>query len=370
MNQFPTSSTSRACALAIAATMTILPCLALAQDRKPDDAPLPSGAANPGVWSLSSGVSFSRGNYGDVADTKVLSAPVSVKYRKGSWRFKVSLPFVRVTGPGSLLQTPEGRDSGSGGDFVGLSSTSGSGGTSGTSGTSGSGTSGSGSSGSGSSGSGSSGSGSSGSGSSGSGSSGSGSSGSGSGSSGSGATGAGSSGTSTSGGIVAPGSGLIDNRRSGIGDLGLAATYSFDLGNAFYADVTGKLKLPTASRTKRLGTGKVDVTTSLDLIKDVGPASFYVSGRRKFTGKPAGSNLRSVWGAGGGASVLVASGVSVGADYDWQQASFKGGQASSEVTGWTYFRLNRAIGMTLYAGTGLNRASADFLGGATLTVRF
>ena len=150
----------------------------------------------------------------------------------------------------------------------------------------------------------------------------------------------------------------------------MAATYSFDLGNAFYADVTGKLKLPTASRAKRLGTGKVDVTTSLDLIKDVGPASFYVSGRRKFAGKPAGSSLRSVWGAGGGASVLVAPGVSVGADYDWQQASFKGGQASSEVTGWTYFRLNRLIGMTLYAGTGLNRASADFLGGATLTVRF
>lgn len=360
MNQFPTSSTARACALAIAATMTILPCLALAQDRKPDDAPPPSVAADPGVWSLSSGVSYSRGDYGDVADTKVLAAPVSVKYRKGSWRFKVSLPFVRVTGPGSLLQTPEGRDSGSGGDFVGLSSTSGSGGTSGTSGSSGSGTSGSGSSGSGSSGSGSGGSGSSGSGSSGSG----------SGSSGSGATGAGSSGTSTAGGVVAPGSGLVDNRRSGIGDLTMAATYSFDLGNAFYADVTGKLKLPTASRTKRLGTGKIDVTTSLDLIKDVGPASFYVSGRRKFAGKPAGSSLRSVWGAGGGASVLVAPGVSVGADYDWQQASFKGGQASSEVTGWTYFRLNRAIGMTLYAGTGLNTASADFLGGATLTVRF
>ena len=150
----------------------------------------------------------------------------------------------------------------------------------------------------------------------------------------------------------------------------MAATYSFDLGNAFYADVTGKLKLPTASRTKRLGTGKVDVTTSLDLIKDVGPASLYVSGRRKFAGKPAGSNLRSVWGAGGGASVLVASGVSVGADYDWQQASFKGGQASSEVTGWTYLRLSRAFGLTLYAGTGLNTASADFLGGATLTVRF
>lgn len=172
------------------------------------------------------------------------------------------------------------------------------------------------------------------------------------------------------GGVIVPAIGLVDNRRSGLGDASASLTYGLDLGNHFYADVSGKLKLPTASTGKRLGTGKVDVTTSLDLGKDVGPASFYVSGRRKFAGKPAGSIIRSVWGAGGGASVRASRGLTLGADYDWQQSSFAGGQSSSEITGWAYARLAPKMGLTLYAGTGLNQASANILGGATVTVRF
>ncbi|HEX7789522.1 MAG TPA: hypothetical protein VF467_03235 [Afipia sp.] len=169
---------------------------------------------------------------------------------------------------------------------------------------------------------------------------------------------------------MAPTTSLADNRRSGLGDASVALTYSADLKNGFYLDLTGKLKLPTASRSKRLGTGKVDFTASMDLSKDIGAFSLYLSGRRKFAGKPAGSTIRSVWGGGGGASTRIASGVTLGADYDWQQSSFAGGESSSEVTGWAYFRLTRKIGLTVYAGAGLNQASADFLGGTTLTIRF
>ncbi len=321
----------------------------------PPAAPSPASASNRGAWSLSSGISFSRGDYGEVVDTEVVSVPVSLRYRRGNWRFKVTLPWVHISGPGSLIQTPEGRDSGSGGDDFGGSQTSSNSG----SGSSGSGTSGSGSSGSGSSGSGSSGSGSSGSGSSGSGS---------SGSSGSGSSGSGSSGTS--GGVITPITGLSDNRRSGIGDVSVSLSYSLGLDEGFFLDVTGKVKVPTASRAKRLGTGQVDFIASADLIKDVGPASFYLTGRRRFAGKPAGSTIRSVWGAGGGASLRAGPGVTLGADYNWQQSSFASRPGSSEVTGWSYLRLSRNLGLTVYAGTGLNTASADFLGGATLTMRF
>ena len=106
------------------------------------------------------------------------------------------------------------------------------------------------------------------------------------------------------GGVVTPGAPLADNRRSGLGDVSASLTYSAELGEGFYADITGKVKIPTASRTKRLGTGRVDFTASVDLIKDVGPATIYVTGRRKFAGVPAGSTIRSVWGAGGGASLI------------------------------------------------------------------
>ena len=40
--------------------------------------------------------------------------------------------------------------------------------------------------------------------------------------------------------------------------------YSFDFGHDLYLDATGRVKLPTASRSKRLGTGKVDVTLGAD----------------------------------------------------------------------------------------------------------
>lgn len=172
------------------------------------------------------------------------------------------------------------------------------------------------------------------------------------------------------GGVVSPTSSLTNNRRSGFGDASVSLAYEFGLGNDLYVSVGSKLKIPTASVAKRLGTGKVDVTVSADVSKDIGDASFYISGRRKFAGKPAGSTIRSVWGAGGGASIRASRSLTLGGDYDWQQASFAGGQASSEVTGWAYVRLNRSLGVTVYAGTGLNQASADFLGGMTVTVKF
>jgi hypothetical protein len=377
MNRFSEPTHWRRHALTLALGAAIFPAAAFAQEAPQSrPAPLPAASASKpdkGVWSLSSGISYSRGDYGDIAATEVVSVPVSLKYRRGNWRFKVSVPWVSITGPGSLLQTPEGRDGSGGSSFVsndagGGSGNSGSGNSgSGTSGAGGSGSSGSSSGGSGSSGSGSSGSGGSGSGGSGSGSSGSGGSGSGSGGSGSGTSG---STSGTTGGVVAPAAGLASNRRSGLGDATASLTYSFEFGSGFYADVTGKVKIPTASTVKRLGTGQVDFTASLDLSKDIGPASIYVSGRRKFAGRPTGSTIRSVWGAGGGASIRASRGLTIGADYDWQQSSFAGGGASSEVTGWAYVRLNRELGMTVYAGTGLNSASANFLGGATLTFRF
>ena len=346
MNNSRKYALARAGTMAIAAVICAHPGAALADEQRsaPSNPATAIGTSpgDKGVWSLSTGGSYSRGDYGDIAETEVISVPVSLKYRRGNWRFKVTVPWVHISGPGSLLQTPEGRDSGSGvNTFTADQQFSGSG-----SSTSGTGSSGSGSSGT-----------------SGSGSSGSDSSG--------GSDSAGGSGSSgIVGGVIVPSTGLVDNRRSGLGDTSASLTYSQDLGNHFYADVSGKLKLPTASTSKRLGTGKVDVTTSLDLGKDVGPASFYISGRRKFAGKPAGSAIRSVWGAGGGASVRASRGLMFGADYDWQQSSFAGGQSSSEVTGWSYMRLAPKIGLTLYVGTGLSQASANILGGATVTVRF
>lgn len=305
----------RVCAIAFATLIIPGPVRAAAEDVQPRPTMVTRAK---GAWSVSSGISYSLGDYGEAYATRVISIPVSLKYRRGPWRFKLSMPWVHISGPGSLIQVPEGRESG-----PPAASTNGNGSSNAGSGTSGSADRGSGNS---------------------------------------------IAGGSTPGGAATTNVRLL-NQRSGGGDLSISATYSAALGRRFYADVTGKVKFPTASRAKRVGTGRVDVTTALDLIKDEGPASFYVSGRRKFAGKSLGSQIRSVWGAGGGASIRASRIIIVGADYDWQQASFMGGRISSEVTGWTYLRLSKLTGLTVYGGAGLNRSSAAFLGGATVTVR-
>ncbi len=294
---------------------------------------------------FSTGISYSKGSYGEIEDTEVFAIPLSVTLRNGPLKVRVSVPWVWINGPGSLISTPEGRDSGSGAS-------------------SGSDNSGSGSSGSGSSGSGSSGSGSSGSGSGGSG-------------SGSGSSGSGGSAVEVEdplGVEIIDDDGAVptalNNKRNGFGDVNIAITYSFDLGDDLYFEPTAKVKIPTGSRSKRLGTGQVDVTLSSDLVKSVGNASFYVHGRRKFAGKAAGSTIRSTWGTGGGASVRAGDGFTLGADYDWQQSAFIGRKPSSEVTGWANMRLAAGFGLTIYGSTGLNSNSADVSGGATVSVKF
>ena len=90
-------------------------------------------------WRLSTGINYSTGGYGELIDTKVISAPVSLKYKKGNFSLRVSVPYVHVDGPGSLIETPEGSGGGSGRGSGGGSDNSGSGSSNSGSGRSGSG---------------------------------------------------------------------------------------------------------------------------------------------------------------------------------------------------------------------------------------
>lgn len=307
LQQAKATRSVRGLALA-SACMLAMPGAAMAQDA--------SQQGEAGVWRISTGINYSEGDYGDVADTKVVSVPVSVRYKRGGFSLRVSVPYVAIDGPGSLLDTPQGRDSGigggSGGDDSGGSDDN-----------------------------------------------------SGSGSSGGGGD---DDGGSSGGGDVVPVSGA-NNKRSGIGDASITLGYSFDLGETTYFDTSARVKLPTASRAKRLGTGKVDFTVAGDLVQDLGKASLFAGARYRFLNSPAGSNLRDTWGFGGGASYEVGKGTYAGLDYDWQQSATRGNGPSSEVTGWLNFGLSRKLRMQVYASTGFTTNSTDFAGGLSLSYR-
>lgn len=295
----------------------------------------------PAVWRASAGANYSEGKYGDTATTKVVSAPVAIKYRKGGFSIRLSVPWVHIAGPGSILDTPQGRDAGFGDLSSGDDSGSGGSGSDDSSG-SGSGGSGSGSDD--------------------------------SGSGGSGSGGSGSSGgddDSGSGGIITPPvpGAPVSNSRGGLGDVSVALGYSLELGRSTWLDLGTRVKLPTASRAKRLGTGKADVTVSGDLVQDIGSFSLFAGARYRFLGKPAGSTLQDTWGASGGVSYRLPGGTIVGADYDWQESATPGRIASSEATGWINFGLSRKLRMQVFASTGFNARSTDFAGGLSLSWR-
>lgn len=330
----------RTIAWALVGACLVGPTAALAEENEPD-----KGDA-PGVWRIGVGATYSEGNYEALDDTKVVAVPVSIKYKRGGFSVRVAVPYVHVEGPGTLLDTPQGSDAGFGG---------GGGGGSGDDGGSDSG-------------SGSSGSGSSGSGSSGSGSSGSGSSGSGPGPSGSGVD---DSGGLTGGDVVptptpTPAPGVA---RGGLGDVSVTLGYSLPLGDRTYFDLTGRIKLPTASAEKRIGTGKTDLVIGGDLTQDLGPFSLYTGARYRFIGEPDGANLRNTFGAGAGASYRLAGGTFVGANFDWQESVVPGRRASGEVTGWVNFGLTPKIRSQVFVSTGINSVSTDFAAGLSLSAR-
>jgi hypothetical protein len=268
-----------------------------------------------GAFRVTAGVDYSSGKYGDTTKTRVVSAPLGLKYSNGPVTVRVSVPFVHVDGPGSLLVTPEGR--GGGGSGSGSNSGSGS-----------------------------------------------------SGGGGSGNSGSGSSGSGSSRGSGNIQGGGADRKVSGIGDVNVSLTYSFDLGDDTYFDVTGKVKLPSASRAKRLGTGKTDYVAAAELSKTFGKVDVYAGGYRRFAGSRAANPVRDSWGASTGLGVKPSEGLRLGIDYDWQEAAFIGGRSSSEITGSANVRLSSDTNLNLYASTGLNAASSDIGAGLQISYRF
>ena len=65
-------------------------------------APQVALAEDAGVFSVTSGVDYSSGNYGSQNRTDITSIPVISKYEVDSWVFKLTVPYVSITGPGNV----------------------------------------------------------------------------------------------------------------------------------------------------------------------------------------------------------------------------------------------------------------------------
>jgi hypothetical protein len=171
-------------------------------------------------------------------------------------------------------------------------------------------------------------------------------------------------------GGVTPGSGAgTVSRRSGIGDVNLAATYSLPVSDTTYFDITGKVKLPTADEAKFLGTGTTDFTAQGELSQVFGNVTVSARGGRRFNGSNALYQLEDAWLAGAG--VYVRSGdTTIGLDYDWREGSLPTSPDRSEATASVTHALSPAVRLQGYGYTGFSDGSPDIGGGMQLLYRF
>ncbi len=57
-----------------------------------------------GAYSLTTGVDYSTGKYGGTSSTDILYVPITGTYNVDKWLFKLTVPFISVTGPGDVVR--------------------------------------------------------------------------------------------------------------------------------------------------------------------------------------------------------------------------------------------------------------------------
>ncbi len=59
-------------------------------------------------WKFSTGIDYSSGDYGADKDTDILYIPFTASYNTGPWTSKVTVPWIRIEGPGGVVGGGDG----------------------------------------------------------------------------------------------------------------------------------------------------------------------------------------------------------------------------------------------------------------------
>ena len=233
----------------------------------------PSLAADPTVdpklkLTLSTGVDYSSGDYGQALDTQITYVPVTAKLTYRGWTGKITVPYLSITGPGVVVGGGEGEPVGT------------------------------------------------------------------------------------------PGA---KRTESGLGDVIASLAYATPvLDKDTTGTLTGKVKVPTADKSRSLGTGEFDYTLQTGLTHNFG--DFYVSGGggRKFNGSSGQFPLRDVWKYSLGAGVMISPATALGVNYDFRQSATSTGDDISEATAYLSHNLNSKWAAQIYSTTGFTNASPNW----------
>ena len=232
-----------------------------------------------GRLTLSSGFDFSTGDYGSTGTTQIAYAPFSVKYARDPFVLKLTIPYIRITGPGNV---------------VGVD------------------------------------------------------------------------------GVLLTGGSAKRETNDGLGDVILSTGYVLaPLRPAWpYLEFTGKVKFPTASEKRSLGTGEFDGTLQVEASKTFAAFTPFLTAGYRFVGNPSGSNLHNIIFSSIGFDYRFNARLDAGLTSEWRQTASPSVGDSQELSPYLSWKINSHVSLTPYAVFGLTRAATDAEVGFGASYRF
>ena len=171
---------------------------------------------------------------------------------------------------------------------------------------------------------------------------------------------------------VGPGAGGSVETRSGPGDITTRLSYAFfpKDGNYLFYELTGEVKLGTASTDKNLGTGENDYSLSLYAMYEKYDIKPFMSLGYITIGDTVSVDYKDVVFVTGGFTYQINSKTSFGLTYDYQQASIDGVDDGTMVILDLSSQLNLKWSTSIYLMNGLSNSVADSGIGLTLKRNF
>ena len=128
---------------------------------------------------------------------------------------------------------------------------------------------------------------------------------------------------------------------SGLGDIVTALTYNVITheSTGIIFDITGRMKIPTASTARNLGTGKFDFAVQGDLVKTISRFMLSASFGYRMLGNPQGIDLHNVLYGATGIAFRFTPDTTIGASFNIGQSPVRR-QDSRDFTLYMSYRLN------------------------------
>jgi len=172
--------------------------------------------------------------------------------------------------------------------------------------------------------------------------------------------------------FVAPNITTVARRRDGLGDLTLGGSYTVSSSNwqGFILDVSGQIKMPTASRSSQLSTGKVDYAMGAELSHPFGRWTPGFSASYRIFGDNGAWQFRDALHTSANVTYALAPKTAVLLSYDYTQAATRFVDDAHEIVAGASTPITERLRLTGYVSKGLSTGAADISGGASLSLSY